>query len=70
MELRGGALRVVPTRANGQPALGGYLPDAATGVAYPRGLIVLTLERDAVSAITWFGDTTLFPYFELPESLP
>jgi RNA polymerase sigma-70 factor (TIGR02960 family) len=69
MELRGGALRVVPTRANGQPALGGYLPDPATGVAHPRGLIVLTLEEDAVSAITWFGDTALFPYFGLPESV-
>jgi RNA polymerase sigma-70 factor (TIGR02960 family) len=69
MELRGGALRVVPTRANGQPALGGYLPDPATGVAHPRGLIVLTLEEDAVSAITWFGDTSLFPRFGLPETL-
>jgi RNA polymerase sigma-70 factor (TIGR02960 family) len=70
MELRGGALRVVPTRANGQPALGGYLPDPAAGVARPRGLIVLTLEDDAVSAITWFGDTSVFPYFGLPDTLP
>jgi RNA polymerase sigma-70 factor (TIGR02960 family) len=69
MELRGGALRVVPTRANGQPALGGYLPDPTAGVAHPRGLIVLTLEGDAVSAITWFGDTSVFPYFGLPEAL-
>ena len=68
-EVRGAALRVVPARANGQPALGCYLPDAAAGVARPRGLIVLTLERDAVSAITWFADTGLFPYFELPETL-
>ena len=69
MELRGGALRVVPTRANGQPALGGYLPDAATGLAHPRGLRVLTLTGDAVSAITWFGDTSLFRHFGLPETL-
>ena len=29
------------------------------------GLFVLTLEGDAVSAITWFGDTTVFRHFGL-----
>src|SRR6185436_20774180 len=51
-ELRGAALRVVPTRANTQPAFACYLQDGR-----PWGLIVLTLEGDAVAGITWFADT-------------
>lgn len=69
-ELRGTPLRVVPTRANGQPALGCYLPDARAPIARPYGLIVLTLEADAVAAITWFADTAVFRYFGLPRTLP
>jgi RNA polymerase sigma-70 factor (TIGR02960 family) len=69
-ELRGAPYRVVPTRANAQPALACYLPDPETGIARPRGLIVLTLDADAIAAITWFADTTLFRYFGLPEELP
>jgi RNA polymerase sigma-70 factor, ECF subfamily len=69
-ELRGAALRAVPTRANGQPAFGCYLPDADTGVARPWGLLVLTVEGDQVGAITWFSDTRVFRHFELPETLP
>jgi RNA polymerase sigma-70 factor (TIGR02960 family) len=69
-ELRGTALRVVPTRANSQPALGCYLPDPQASVARPYGLIVLTLAGDAVAAITWFADTGVFPRFGLPRALP
>jgi RNA polymerase sigma-70 factor (TIGR02960 family) len=69
-ELRGAALRVVPTRANTQPALGCYLPDAQAAIARPYGLIVLTLEGDAVAAITWFADAGVFPGFGLPRTLP
>jgi RNA polymerase sigma-70 factor (TIGR02960 family) len=67
--LRGRPLRVVPTRANGQPAFACYLPDAETAVARPYGLIVLTLEGDRISAITWFGDSRVFPHFGLPRTL-
>ncbi len=63
---RGQPLRVVPTRANGQPALGCYLPDAAVG--QPYGLLVLTLQGERVSAITWFADRRLFGRFGLPEA--
>ena len=42
-ELRGAPLRVVPTRANTQPAFGCYLPDAHAAIARPWGLFVLTL---------------------------
>jgi RNA polymerase sigma-70 factor (TIGR02960 family) len=69
-ELRGAPLRVVPTRANTQPAFGCYLPDAHAAIAHPYGLIVLTLEGDAIAAITWFADTGVFRHFGLPRTLP
>jgi RNA polymerase sigma-70 factor (ECF subfamily) len=69
-ELRGAPLRVVPTRANTQPAFGCYLPDAHAAIARPYGLIVLTLEADAIAAITWFAGTGVFRQFELPRTLP
>jgi RNA polymerase sigma-70 factor (TIGR02960 family) len=69
-ELRGTPLRVVPTRANTQPAFGCYLPDAHAAIARPYGLIVLTLEGDAIAAITWFADTAVFRHFGLPRTLP
>ena len=68
-ELRGTPLRVVPTRANGQPALGCYLPDPHTAIARPYGLIVLTPEDGAIAAITWFADTAVFRHFGLPPVL-
>jgi RNA polymerase sigma-70 factor (TIGR02960 family) len=69
-ELRGAALRVVPTRANTQPAFGCYLPDAQAAIARPYGLLVLTLDEDAIAAITWFADSGLFRHFGLPRTLP
>jgi RNA polymerase sigma-70 factor (TIGR02960 family) len=67
--LRGRPLRLVPTRANGQPAFGCYLPDAHAAIARPYGLMVLTVYGDRVSAITWFGDNGVFPHFGLPPTL-
>jgi RNA polymerase sigma-70 factor (TIGR02960 family) len=67
--LRGQPLRLVPTRANGQPAFGCYLPDAQAGVARPYGLMVLTVDGDQISAITWFGDSGVFRHFGLPPGL-
>jgi RNA polymerase sigma-70 factor (ECF subfamily) len=67
---RGGrALRLVPTRANGQPAFGCYLPDTHAAIAHAYGLMVLTLEGDRISAITWFGDNSFLPHFGLPRTL-
>ncbi|HEY2671730.1 MAG TPA: sigma-70 family RNA polymerase sigma factor [Rugosimonospora sp.] len=57
----------VPTRANGQPALGTYLR-APTGIRHGIGLVVLTLSGDRISAITRF-DTSVLPSFGLPRSL-
>jgi RNA polymerase sigma-70 factor (ECF subfamily) len=68
-ELRARPLRVVPTRANTQPAFGCYLPDTQTAIALAHALFVLTLEGEQVSAITWFGDKSVFPHFGLPRTL-
>jgi RNA polymerase sigma-70 factor (TIGR02960 family) len=69
-ELRGVPMRLVPTRANNQPAFGCYLPDPHAAIARPYGLFVLTLEGDAIAAITWFSDTAVFRHFGLPRTLP
>ena len=67
---RGAPLRVVPTRANGQPAFACYFSSSQTDVARPRALFVLALRGDRISAITWFADTSVFPRFGLPPTLP
>jgi RNA polymerase sigma-70 factor (TIGR02960 family) len=59
---------LVPTRANGQPALGAYLR-VPSGPRPGTGLFVLTLSGDRISAITRFDDSVL-PSFGLPPSLP
>ena len=69
-ERRGANLRLVPTRANGQPAFGCYLPDPQAAVSRAYGLMVLTLAQDQVSAITWFGERSLLANFGLPRTLP
>ena len=65
-----GHLRLVATRANGQPAFGCYLPDAHAAIARAYGLIVLTLIGDRISAITWFGERSLLARFGLPRTFP
>ena len=58
---------LVPTRANGQPAVGAYLrgPD---GVSHGVGLYVLTLDGDRISALTRF-ENGLLARFGLPRSI-
>jgi hypothetical protein len=68
-EVSRGRLRLVPTRANGQPAFACYLPSTQDHVARPYSLFVLTLQGDQVSAITWFADSSVFPQFGLPRML-
>jgi RNA polymerase sigma-70 factor (TIGR02960 family) len=64
------ATRLVPTRANNEPAFGYYLADPDEPVARPHSLVVLTLAGDKICAITRFGDDNLFPRFGLPPTLP
>jgi RNA polymerase sigma-70 factor (TIGR02960 family) len=61
--------RLVPTRANGQPAFGCYWPDPHAPVLRAHGLLVLSLEGDRVCAITRFVDNSVLPYFGLPRTL-
>jgi len=65
----GRTYRVVPTRANGQPALGTYLADPHTGVFRAHGLLVVTIADDRITAITGFQANVL-PRFGLPRTLP
>jgi RNA polymerase sigma-70 factor (ECF subfamily) len=62
--------RLIPTRANGQPAFGRYILDPHGPVAHAHGLIVVTLAGDRVSAITGFTDNSVLPRFGLPRTLP
>jgi RNA polymerase sigma-70 factor (ECF subfamily) len=61
--------RLVPTRANSQPAFGYYLRDPRAPIAHAHGLVVLTIAGDQISAITRFGDNSLFRQFGLPRTL-
>jgi RNA polymerase sigma-70 factor (TIGR02960 family) len=69
-ERRGAPMRLVPTRANTQPAFGCYLSGSESEAARAFSLIVLTLEGGHISAITWFADSSVFPHFGLPRMLP
>ena len=68
--LRGAPLRLVPTRANGQPAFGCYLDERHAPGARRFSFLVLTLDGEQISAITAFTDTSVFARFGLPRTLP
>jgi RNA polymerase sigma-70 factor (ECF subfamily) len=57
--------RLLPTRANGQPALAVFAPDAGRNVYRPVGIKVLTLSDGMIAAITGFTEPGLFPVFGL-----
>jgi RNA polymerase sigma-70 factor (TIGR02960 family) len=61
--------RLVPTRANSQPAFGHYIQDPHSPIAHARGLMVLTLNADRVAMLTRFGDSAVLPHFGLPRTL-
>jgi hypothetical protein len=61
--------RLVPTRANGQPAFGCYLKDPHTPIAHAYGLMVLTLRGGRVAGLAGFADTRVFASFGLPRTL-
>jgi RNA polymerase sigma-70 factor (ECF subfamily) len=62
--------RLIPTRANSQPAFGQYVEDPHTDVGRARALLVLTLEGDRISHITRFAATSGLPHFGLPRTIP
>jgi RNA polymerase sigma-70 factor, ECF subfamily len=60
--------RMLPTRANGRPAVAAYV---RAGVEYRAFAIsVLRIEHGLVTEVTAFHDTQLFAAFELPLLLP
>lgn len=65
---QGRRYRLVPTRANGQPAFAVYLRNPHGGIAHPFGLLVITVRGDRISAITRFDNAAIGP-FGLPRTL-
>src|SRR6202035_3695099 len=65
----GRTYRVVPTHANGQPALGLYLADPHASVYRAYALLVITTAGDHVTAITGFT-ADVMARFGLPRTLP
>jgi SnoaL-like domain len=66
--LPGRSMRIVVTRANGQPALASYAADPHMGLYHSNGLAVLTLSGNHISAVTTFPRDVLTS-FGLPRVL-
>jgi RNA polymerase sigma-70 factor (ECF subfamily) len=64
------ALRFLPTRANGQLALGVYKLDEESNRYRPIALEVLTLRGELIAEVTSFRDPGLVRLFGLPNDLP
>jgi RNA polymerase sigma-70 factor (ECF subfamily) len=62
-------LRYMPTRANGQPALGTYVLEAERSRYVPIALDVLTLRGTRIADITAFRTPEIFSHFGLPAEL-
>ena len=62
--------RLIPTRANSQPAFVQYAKDPQAGVGRASGLLVLTIDRDRISRITRFAANSALPHFGLPRTIP
>src|SRR5712691_958861 len=61
--------RLMPTRANRQPAVAAYMLHPGGLKHRASTLVVLSVEGEAIAAITGFVDPTLFPVFGLPTEL-
>ena len=61
--------KLIPTRANTQPAFACYRDDDHAPIAHSVGLLVLTLEGNHIAAITNFIDSSVLPRFGLPRTL-
>ncbi len=59
-----GYCRLLPTRANGRPAFGMYINDAAFAVQ------VLEVTAEGISHVVSFHDATLLARFGLPATYP
>ena len=64
-----GHWRMLPTSANGQPAVAAYYR-GSDGTYLPYGVTVLTVDAGRISRITAFGDPGLVTAFGFPAVLP
>jgi RNA polymerase sigma-70 factor (ECF subfamily) len=64
-----GRFRMIPTAANGQPALGTYLR-GRDGEYRAHSICVLTTAGSHVTRVTSFNDASLFAIFGLPQAAP
>jgi RNA polymerase sigma-70 factor, ECF subfamily len=62
--------RHIPTRANGQAAVGCYLWDEDEGKFLSFAIDVLTLRDGKIAAVTAFLDRSAFPRLGLPDAYP
>lgn len=63
-------IRLLPTRANGQPTLAAYVQESPDEPYRAYGIMVFAHERDRIGGITGFaGYPELFPIFDLPSEL-
>ena len=70
MEGRLDRIRLLPVRANGQPALAAYAEDEATGTHAAYGVMVFAINGDSIVGITGFPDRPeIFERLGLPVSL-
>ncbi len=66
---QGHDLKLLPTRANGQPAFALYLSDPTAPLWRANGLVVLTLRGNQINALTRFGNLDLLARFGFPRTL-
>jgi RNA polymerase sigma-70 factor (ECF subfamily) len=63
-------IRLLHTRANGQPALAAYVQESPAEPFHAYGIMVFAVDGDRIAGITGFaGYPDLFPVFELPTEL-
>jgi RNA polymerase sigma-70 factor (ECF subfamily) len=70
MEGRLELIRLVPARANAQPALAAYVQESPAAPFRAYGIMVFALDGERIAGITGFaGYPELFPIFGLPNEL-
>jgi len=62
--------RLLPTRANGQPAFAVYHPAEEPGSREAHAVQVLTVRQGAIAAITHFRDPRVVARFGMPLTMP
>ena len=60
---------MIPTQANGQPALAAYCPDDAAALRL-HTLQVLSVTTEGIARNVVFQDPKVFEAFRLPQTLP